>query len=100
MNETALRALRASFADCATYTSKRRSLDLVFALASEGADLDPEVEIVVRRAVAFRRYITKNDSNRRKVDKIYEQYAKAKEPGIDVDDDYRMNTCIAGEPAT
>ena len=60
INESALRILRSSFASCITYTSKRRSTDLVYAMASEGTDLDPEVEIVARRAVAFRRYYTKN----------------------------------------
>ena len=40
--------------NCVTYTSKRRSVDLVFAMASEGQDLDPEVEIVARRTIGLR----------------------------------------------
>ena len=100
INESALRILRSSFASCITYTSKRRSTDLVYAMASEGTDLDPEVEIVARRAVAFRRYYTKNDTNKHKVDKIYQEYAKAKEPGIDVDDRFLKENCIAEESAT
>ena len=69
-------------------------------MASEGTDLDPEVEIVARRAVAFRIYYTKDDTNKHKVDKIYHEHAKAKEPGIDVDDHFFTEKCIAEEPAT
>ena len=69
-------------------------------MASEGQDVDPEVEIVVRRAVGFRRYYTKNGRNMKKVKEIYERYANNKELGIDIDEEHLMNKTIAGEPAT
>ena len=58
-NETARRVLRSSFARCMTYTTVRRSADLVFAMASEGSDLDPDINTFVRRVAAARRFLTK-----------------------------------------
>lgn len=69
-------------------------------MASEGQDLDPEVEIVARRTIGLRRYYTKNERNKKKVAEFYEQYARNKEPGIDVGDEYLCNKTITGEPAT
>lgn len=60
VNETALRVLRSSFVRCMTYTTVRRSADLVFAMASEGSDLDPDINVFVRSVAVARRYLTTN----------------------------------------
>ena len=41
------------------YTTEQRSADLTFATCSCGPDLDPDIHILARRAVAFRRYFTR-----------------------------------------
>ena len=58
-NELALQGLRTSIARAVTYTTEQRSSDLTFATCSHGPDLDPDITIFARRAVAFRRYMTK-----------------------------------------
>ena len=77
VNETALRVLRSSFVRCMTYTTARRSADLVFAVASEGTDLDPDVSIFVRRIAALRRYISKNAANQ---DKVTNDFRSIRQP--------------------
>ena len=55
VNESALESLRSSYVDLLTVASIRRSVDLTFPVASHGDDVDPDVDIPYRRAVAFRR---------------------------------------------
>ena len=82
VNETALRVRRSSSVRYMTYTTVRRSADLVFAMASEGSDLDPDINIFVRRVAAARRYLTKNPANQALMEEIARIYAARKEPGI------------------
>ena len=42
-----------------TYTTEQRSPDLTFATCSHGPDLDPDIHLLTRRAVALRRYYTR-----------------------------------------
>ena len=49
VNESALSELRREVADALTFTSTQRATDLTFAMASGKVDVDPDVEIVVRR---------------------------------------------------
>ena len=51
-----MRVLRSSFIKFITFTSSRRSADLVFCVALKRSDLDPDVNIIFRRVAAFRRY--------------------------------------------
>ena len=87
VNETALRTLRTSISKTFTYTTDQRSVDLTFATASNGPDLDPESCIYTRRAVALRRFITKSEANARRVKQIIEMYKRQKEPGIHKDEE-------------
>ena len=57
-----------------THTTSRRSSDLVFSVASEGAGLDPDVNILVRRIAAFRRYFYNEGNNAELMREIYERY--------------------------
>ena len=75
VNETALRVLRSGFVRCMTYTTVRRSADLVFAMVSEGSDLDPDINIFVRSVVAARRYSTKNTANKETMEELARIYA-------------------------
>ena len=54
-NEYSLRTPRTSISKTIAYTTSQRSADLTFAVASYGPDLDPDIHIFSRRAVAFRR---------------------------------------------
>ena len=74
MNETALRTLRTSISNTFTYTTDARSVDLTFATASNGPDLDPESCIYTRRAVVFRRFINKSKDIAERVKNIIEMY--------------------------
>ena len=58
-NELALQGLRTSITSAATYTTEQRSSDLTFATCSYGLDLDPDITIFARRAVAFRRFMAR-----------------------------------------
>ena len=66
-NEVGLRALRTSNNNALAYTADQRSADLTFAVASYGPDLDPDTHIFSRRAVAFRRYVTRHPKNAQKM---------------------------------
>ena len=70
INESALRTRRASIASCLTFTTARRSADLAFAIGSRGRDVDPDVEIVCRRAIAIRRSMAKDDRSRKLIQEI------------------------------
>ena len=61
VNEGALETSRTTIADLLTASTKRRSLDLTFSLASYGDDLDPDVEIAYRRIATYRRNATKDN---------------------------------------
>ena len=61
VNERALRTLRARIAKTLAYTTEQRSTDLTFATCSNGPDLDPDIHILARRAVALRRFITRHE---------------------------------------
>ena len=54
-NESEAAAFRGAIADLLTYNATRRSVDLTFAIASHGSDLDPDIEIASRRVMRFRR---------------------------------------------
>ena len=100
VNETALRVLRSSFLRCMTYTTVRRSADLVFAMASEGSDLDPDINIFVRRVAAARRYITKNAEHQETIKGIARIYAARKEPGAYQSDEVLDKKELGGDLAT
>ena len=55
INETAMRGFRAATATSMTYSTTRRSSGLTFAMCSRGSDIDPDIEVVRRRVVGFRR---------------------------------------------
>ena len=82
VNETALRVLRSSFVRCMTYTTVRRSADLVFAMASEGSDLDLDKNMFVKTVVAARRYLAKNPRGQQMVEEVAGIYAARGEPGV------------------
>ena len=51
--------MRTRMAKTLTYTTEHMSADLTFATCSHGPDLDPDIHILTRRAVALRRYYTR-----------------------------------------
>ena len=74
VNETALTVLRSSFVKRITFTPSRRSADIVLSVASEGTDLDPDVNIIVRRVAAFRRYCYRQARSQVTIKEMYEIY--------------------------
>ena len=70
INETAMRTWRATTATALTFTTTRRSVDLTYAVASGKTDLDPEVNVYVRRAVAARRAWHKNYLHKKNIEEI------------------------------
>ena len=106
IHENALRRYRGAIANALTYTTKQRSVDLTFAVASKGEDLDPEVYITTKRVTAFRRARGKKGTNRRIIDKILSEYRRKKEPGTeeglgagDLEEGLKGKE-LAGEPAS
>ena len=65
-----------------TYTTSRRSADLVFSVASEGTDLDPYVVFLVRRLAVYRRYCHKYKKTVGEIQEFYHRYIEKGEPGI------------------
>ena len=100
VNETALRVLRSSFVRCMTYTTVRSSADLVFAMASEGSDLDTDTNILVRRVPVARRYLARNPANQETMAEIAWIYAARGEPGIYKGEEKLDANKFGGDPAT
>ena len=65
VNEDVLSKLRTAFANALAFSTCKRSVDLPFSVASYGEDLEPDIEIVNRRASVFRRGINKNNETAR-----------------------------------
>ena len=59
-----MRTFRSGVVNAATYTTKRRSTDLTFAVASNGSDIDPEVEVYVRRVNGLGRAVVTDIGNK------------------------------------
>ena len=100
INESALRTFRTAITKTLTYTTDQRSADLTFATASHGPDLDPEVAIAMRRAVAVRRYISKSEANERMARKIIKNYGAKREPGVYEDEEQLRQKELGGEPTS
>ena len=82
VNESAMRTFRSEVANAVTYVTKRRSLDLTYVVASHGTDMDPEVEIYVRRVNSFKRAMVTSKADRQLIETILEIYRAKDEPGI------------------
>ena len=78
-------------------------MDFTFAAASQGTDIDPEIQVYTKRALSFRRAYYVSRCNKKLIDENYELYKKAGEPGIINTDqcmDEQLNKMIAEEPGT
>ena len=81
INEAVMRTFRSEVVNAAAYTTKRRSLDLTYAISSHGADIDPEIEVYVRRVSSFKRAMVTSSGKGKIIDTILEIYQDSKEPG-------------------
>ena len=81
IHENALRGFRSATAEALTFVSEQRSIDLTFAVASKGDDLDPEVYIFAKRVAALRRAKSKKGANTNMINAILKVYRSKKEPG-------------------
>ena len=82
VNEGAFKRLQTAIVDTLTFTTPRMSVDLTFAVASHGTDVDPDVAISKNRVLGLRRARITVEANAKIVDEIMELYLKQKEPGI------------------
>ena len=76
-NRNALGGYRAAVTTVLAGTDTNRSADLVFSMAQKGKDVDPEIDILLRRISAVRRFATRSSRNRKIVDELLDIYHKA-----------------------
>ena len=100
INEAAILKLSSTIANALTYTTKRRSVDLTFAIASGKTDLDPDVEVYARRVVLMRRVIGGDKDMKRMADEIMQEYARKGESGIYKGDRQLSEKVVGGSPTT
>ena len=79
-NKSAMRTFRSEVVNAATHTTKRRSTELTSAVASNGSDIDPEVEVYVRRVHGFRRALVTDNGNKEMIEELLLEYRKNEEP--------------------
>ena len=56
--------------------------DFVFSSSTKGTDIDPYVEVVVKRAAALRRLLARRPEYRGTVDRIMAAYRDRGDPGL------------------
>ena len=102
INESAMQASRAATANCMTYSSMRRSTDLTFAMCSRGNDVDPDMEVVRRRILCFRRAMILHEGAEQMIQDIFNKYKDDGHPAIGEgsDDKNLSSTVLAGEPTS
>ena len=100
VHEGALETLRGAIADLITFTTETRSADLTFTIASEGTDLDPDIEIWVWRVKSLRRYLAKNSEASNMCNDIYEMYRQRGEPATDHSNEAMEMTVVSGQPGS
>ena len=100
INEAAMRTLRSSIVNVLTFTTSKRSSDLVFAAASKGDDTDPDIEVVARRVTALRRSMVKNKEVEKMSDEIMNKYGEQEELGIYKSQEELKFKTLAGDVGT
>ena len=83
--ERTMQGLRAAIANVIGPHSRTRSVELAFATAGQGKDLDPDITGVVRRSTMLRRMLIKHPEHITTAHKIWELYKVAKHPGTQYD---------------
>ncbi len=71
INESAMQKMRTSIANVLTYVANQRSTDFTFSVASDKTDLDPDIEVYVRRAALLRRVVGDSAENRKVADDFF-----------------------------
>ena len=129
-NELVLQKLRTRLTKTLAYTTEQRSADLTFASCSGGPDLDPDIQILARRAIAFRRFFTRRADQQEQEDisrghqllgdskskhvgwqgsvirngklarTIFRKYQERNEPGVFREEDDKKPKVDGGDPAT
>ena len=60
----------------------RKSVGFIFAAASHGKDIDPDIHVYTKRAMSRRRAYYVSSSNKKLIEENFKMYRRAKEPGI------------------
>ena len=100
INETAMRMLRTAFANCITFVTTRRSIDLTFVMASIGTDLDPDVDVMTRRMTMLRRMMAKDPRTAEIMKDIYAKYREGNEPGCKADEETLRSKELGRHPTS
>lgn len=98
-----MKSLRSAFADGIAYKTSRRSIDLVFSMASHGTDIDPDIEVVTKRCVAFRRLHENNGELAKLSKEIMALYKFKGELGVydeEIGEEMLAMLLAAGPPGT
>ena len=98
INEAVMKAYRAETASTLTYSTTRRSTDLTFDVASRGADLDHDIEVVVGRVVAMRRAYSMDDEAKVLIKEFLLKYDENKAPGLGGEHESLRDKVIGGDP--
>ena len=84
-SDKAIARLTAALLDCLVGTAKPRDMDAILSrYAVRGVDLDPVVQILVRRTMALRRCLATRPANKALVQRMVSQYRQ--EAGVGVAD--------------
>ena len=100
VSEAAMRSLRAKIADVLSPATVRRSVDLVFALAAGPKNVDPDIDVVVRRFAAARRAMVKSEEAAMTISRILEMYKFRDEPGMRCGEEELSTKELAGPPVS
>lgn len=101
-----MRGFRIATANVMTFTTDRGSLDLTCANCSRGSDVDPDVEVVRRRVMGFRRTSVVHREAASMVSDIFNKYCEQGHPGTcnTLDDanleGHLLANVVAGEPTS
>ena len=73
---------RSAIVSCLTFVTTRRAVDLTSATATKGNDVDPDIAVICRRAIAARRAIAKDKEAKKLMEEILKCYEEKGEPAF------------------
>jgi len=97
VNENSMRSFRTAVANTLAFTTTRTSLDRTSAIASGSKDMDPDIEVFLRRVLAYKRAKVIDAKTGKMMEDIMKIYRARFEPGCagSIPESERI---LAGEP--
>lgn len=100
VNEAVLTRCRGAIANVVAFTTKRRSVDLTYAVAADKGDLDLDGEICKRRVTALRRCYHRGEEEAEMIREIYSKYQEGNEPATTHTKEDLLGKDVHGPPAS